>query len=138
MLRHEDPLTLHISGPEPFLPHGHLNWFALIWSLEQQPFSKLSENRKYSPLLSMTTDVLFFYGVIPLSPQFLVFISINIPPLGLFLVLFFGGEFESFKRLGKHFSNTCLYIKEHRRLRAIGAAPAILAAMHLRKNSAAE
>lgn len=31
-----------------FLPHGHLNWFALIWSLEQQPFSKLSENRKYS------------------------------------------------------------------------------------------
>lgn len=62
-----------------FLPHGHLNWFALIWSLEREPFSKSSENRKYSPLLSMTTDVLFFYGVIP--SQFLLFVSVNIPLL---------------------------------------------------------
>lgn len=119
------------------MPHGHLNWFALIWSLKQQPFSKLSENRKYYPLLSMTTDVLFFYGVIPLSPQFLVFISINIPPLGLFFVLFFGENLSLLKDWENIFQ-THVFTSRSIEDCVIGAAPAILTAMHLRKNSAAE
>lgn len=60
-----------------------------VWS--NSHFQSWAKTANILSLLSMTTDVLFFYGVIAFSLQFLVFISINIPPL-FFVVLGFWGR----------------------------------------------